>query len=397
MLIQILCITLLFPALLVAIYYWFLVLCALSMKPKVRPKNDKDPFHTFAIVIPAHNEEQVISDLLVSCAKLDYPKEKYRVYVVADNCSDLTAKIAAREGAVCLERHDDKHRGKGFALAWAFERILPKGYDALLVLDADCSIGSHALLVFDRYLQEGNQVLQANDTVSNPDESTTSYALAVGNLIENDLFYAPKSHLGLAVFLRGTGMVFHRKVLQTYPWKAHSIVEDIEYTLSLFRRGIRVKFTNEVNVTSESPVHQDQLSIQRTRWASGNLRLSKKFPLKLMWEGLAKRQPLLLDAAWTLLVLSRPLVLLELFVAVMFAVLCFRLVPGSFSNGLLAIGFSLVFFQCLYAGVGIVLLGLSTRRTALLLSAPAVLFRLIGINLLATFGIGKNNWMRTPR
>ena len=187
LLIQIICILLLIPAFMVWVYYWFLALYALFRMRK-RGLIEQEPTHTFAIVIPAHNEEDVLCETLKSCSKLDYPKDKYRVFVIADNCSDRTAEIAKANGVICYERHDDVNIGKGFALSWAFERILPKNHDGFFVIDADCSVDAYALSVFDQYFKYGDRVLQANDVASNPDASPMSYAVAVGNAIENDLF-----------------------------------------------------------------------------------------------------------------------------------------------------------------------------------------------------------------
>lgn len=122
MLLQILCLLFLFPALLVTVYYWLLAICALMFKKKPI-RYSESPLHTFAIVIPAHNEENGITNTLRSCNDLDYPREKYKIFVIADNCTDRTAGIAEENGAVCLQRHDDAKRGKGYALAWGFSTL----------------------------------------------------------------------------------------------------------------------------------------------------------------------------------------------------------------------------------------------------------------------------------
>jgi cellulose synthase/poly-beta-1,6-N-acetylglucosamine synthase-like glycosyltransferase len=370
------------------------VFALISRKETVLIKGN--PAHTFAIVIPAHNEEQTLSIALRSCAGLDYPKDKYKIFVIADNCSDRTAEVARDNGVSCLERHDEGKKGKGFALEWGFKRILPEGHDALVVLDADCQLDSNALRVFDYYLKNGESVLQANDAASNPDNNAMSYAVAVGNLIENRLFYAPKSRLGLAVFLRGTGMVFRREVLEQHPWQAHSIVEDAEYTLRLIRGRIKIRFIDEVNVFSEYPDQKDQLTVQRIRWAK-NLGFSKMRAFRLIWEGMIQGRGLLTDAGWTLLVLSRPLVLLELFIAVILGLLCVWLLPGPLSNGLFAMGLILLLIQFFYFGLGVILLGVNSRRIMFLLSSPATIGRLIIISLLGVFGARGSIWARTPR
>src|SRR5262249_55593142 len=146
-------------------------------------------------------------------------------------------------------------------------------------------------------------VLQASSVAANPEDSAVSYAVAVGNVLENDLFYAPKSRLGLSVLLRGTGMVFRRDVLERHPWQAHSITEDMEYTLELLRAGVGVRFLSDVRVVSDFPAHAEQLRVQRLRYAAGNLRFGKGKALRLMAEGILARRATLFDLGWTLLVL----------------------------------------------------------------------------------------------
>src|SRR6266542_4065665 len=98
----------------------------LADKPTVR----------FAVVVPAHNEEEGIAATIKSLLALDYPHNQFVVTVVADNCSDETAARAEKAGARVLVRHDVERRGKGYALAYAFERLAPQ-VDAIVVVDAD--------------------------------------------------------------------------------------------------------------------------------------------------------------------------------------------------------------------------------------------------------------------
>ena len=63
--------------------------------------------HKYAVLIPARNEEDVIGNLITSIRKQDYPSELVTIFVVADNCTDNTAKIARDMGAICYERFND--------------------------------------------------------------------------------------------------------------------------------------------------------------------------------------------------------------------------------------------------------------------------------------------------
>src|SRR5580693_8198462 len=76
----------------------------------------------FDIVVPAHNEAVGIAHTIANLRQLDWPADRYRILVVADNCNDETAAIAAAAGAHVLERHDETQRGKGYALKFAFQR-----------------------------------------------------------------------------------------------------------------------------------------------------------------------------------------------------------------------------------------------------------------------------------
>ena len=74
--------------------------------------------HKYAVVIPARNEEPVIKNLINSIKKQDYPSELVTIFVIADNCTDNTAKVARENGAICYEHFNPDERTKGFALKY---------------------------------------------------------------------------------------------------------------------------------------------------------------------------------------------------------------------------------------------------------------------------------------
>jgi 1,2-diacylglycerol 3-beta-glucosyltransferase len=376
--------------------YWGLAL--VSLFRRARPtRDDALAQHSFAIVIPAHNEAENIGQTLRACQALDYPPDLCRIYVIADNCTDRTARVAREAGVECFERNDPARAGKGHALGFAFERIDLERHDAVLVLDADCVIDRHALRSIDRHLQDGERVLQMNYIVSNPDETPTSYLLAVGNLIENELYCAPKSDLGATILLRGTGMVLHRDVLRRFPWQAHSIVEDVEYGVTLARNGIRVRFIPEVAVRSAFPAGAAQLRVQRARWAGGTLGFARRQALRLMAEGVCRRRPALIDLGWTLITLSRPLVVIVATLALGLALAAALLAPGRGAPIPLALAACPLALLLAYVGLGIARLGVTRRRLGLLLGAPAVACQLLLIALRGLLRRSEGAWVRTPR
>jgi 1,2-diacylglycerol 3-beta-glucosyltransferase len=395
LLVHLLALTLVIPAFLVACYHSLLALAALFSEK--RTSKQVPPQSRFAIVIPAHDEEALIAKTVESCLKSAYPLDLFEVFVVADNCSDDTAGRAQAAGATVLVRSHESCRGKGFALEWAFERLAPASFDAYVILDADCVLDPRALSVFNDHLVQGAEVLQASYGAANAGASAISYILTIGNQIESRLFGFPKSRLGLPVFLRGTGMVFTKSVLQRVPWNARSIVEDCEYSLALIRKGIPVVFLWEVLVWTLFPANMEQLAIQRNRWVQGNLSLGKNMGMRLILEGIRKRDLALIDGGWSLLILSRPLIIAEMMLAVAICAAAAVWVPGGFSNHLFAEAVAAAALQSAYFLAPVFMPDMAPCRFLLLLQVPLVLAALLAISFKGLLGTATSTWERTPR
>ena len=91
----------------------------------------------FAVLVPAHDEEVLISRTVSNLLAQDYPGGRFDVHVVADNCTDRTAELARAAGAQVHERHDLSARGKGRALRWLLANLKQAGqsYDAYIILE----------------------------------------------------------------------------------------------------------------------------------------------------------------------------------------------------------------------------------------------------------------------
>src|SRR5438094_422586 len=130
-------------------------------RPRVGTSADRE---TFAILVPAHDEERVIARTLASLAGLEYPRDRFSVHVVADNCSDDTAAIA-RDRGTCVHERTDPHRpGKGAALNWLVDEVLAehRHVDAFVIVDADSELSPDFLHAMGRHLrgEAGSQALR---------------------------------------------------------------------------------------------------------------------------------------------------------------------------------------------------------------------------------------------
>ncbi len=128
--------------------------------------------HKFMAIIPAHNEEKVVKNLIESLKEQNYPKELLDIYVIADNCTDNTANIAKNAGAIVYERNDPEHKTKGYAMQWFLNKMQEQNaeYDALCVFDADNVVDKEFMNAMNKKLCQGEEVVQGyRDTVTEDD------------------------------------------------------------------------------------------------------------------------------------------------------------------------------------------------------------------------------------
>lgn len=241
------------------------------------------PAYTFAVLVPAHNEELTLPAALASLAALDYPPERVRVCVVADNCTDGTAAVARAAGAECLVRTDSAKRGKGYALAFGLAHVLERKPDVVVILDADCELNRGALRAFIAVLADGADAAQAA-VRSRVADGPADVVVAVGAAFD-DATAAGWDALGFSVPLRGTGMAFRRELLERIPWEAFGLVEDAEYGSRLRRAGVRVRYCADAEVSGEAPPSVADLCRQRRRWRAAGMLMSK--PLVLAYVAVA--------------------------------------------------------------------------------------------------------------
>jgi cellulose synthase/poly-beta-1,6-N-acetylglucosamine synthase-like glycosyltransferase len=254
----------------------------LAQRKRARGADQEGPHATaqatFALLIPAHNEEVILGTLLENLAQLTYPKEKYKVYVIADNCTDKTAELARQHAGVrAYERFSQEKRGKGYALNWMWQQLAESQqvYDAYVVLDADSVVIPTFLHEMDKELRRGAKVLQASNTVLNVTASPSTGLRWVALSLMNHVRPLGRNGLGGSSTLTGNGMCFSHDVLQRHPWQAFGIAEDYQYYLTLVLHGERVSYIPEALVRSQMPVTFEQMRTQDVRWETGGLQQSQ--------------------------------------------------------------------------------------------------------------------------
>lgn len=241
------------------------------IKRKDIPADKFAAIKKFAFIVAAHNEEQVVGNIVRNLKNVDYPKDLYDIYVIADNCNDRTAAIAEKNGAIVCQRFDDIKKGKGFALEWMFEKLfnMEKQYDAVCVLDADNLVSQNYLREMNAHLCRGHKIVQGYLDSKNPHDSVVSGSYSITYWLNNRLFQLPRYYIGLCCAIGGTGFVVATDVLKEIGWGATCLTEDLEFTIKLVLKGMRVHWAHEAIVYDEKPITMAQSWRQRKRWMQG--------------------------------------------------------------------------------------------------------------------------------
>lgn len=264
-----------------------------------------------AVLVPAHNEAGGIAATLDSLRP--QLKSGDRILVVADNCSDDTAGVAAAGGADVRPRFHDTERGKGYALDFGVRCLAEDPPEVVIIVDADCIVAPGGLDQLARTAVARNAPVQALYLMYAPGASGLMKKVAeFAWLVKNQVRPLGFARLGLPCQLMGTGMAFDWQTLSTASLANGHIVEDMKLGMDLAREGRAPRFCPEVLVTSTFPSSEAGTEAQRTRWEHGHLSMIVGAVPRLLLQGVLQRRPQLLAMALDLSV--PPLALLAMIV-----------------------------------------------------------------------------------
>ena len=309
-------------------YQMVVSLCALvKLKDKPYLTNKK---HKFMAIIPAHNEEKVVGNLIESLRQQNYPKELYDIYVIADNCTDSTAKVAKEAGAIVCERFDPDHRTKGYALQWFLKQKIEENadYDAFFVFDADNIVDKNFIVNMNKKLCQGEDVVQGYRDIKNPTDNwiTAGYALFYWTM--HRLYHLARYNIGLSPLLNGTGFMVRFDVVKPNGWETETLTEDIEFSLKRIIQGKKLGWATDAIVYDEQPTSFKQSWSQRSRWTVGHMQCIKRYTVEL-FNSVRKHKTLMNFDGFLYIVGTTPMLVITMFLLI---VNCLMYAGNAMSN-----------------------------------------------------------------
>ncbi len=350
-----------------------------------------------AVLIPAHNEAELLPRCLASLAAQTYPADRCRVVVVADNCDDDTAIVARSAGAEVMVREEPGLPGKGRALRWAMDRLIaePAPADGIAVVDADSVAAPGLIAGLEAVMAAGAEAVQGEYLVLDDSTGRATALRQAAFLLFHRVRFAGRDALGMPCTLVGNGMLFRRSLLERLPWDAFTGAEDLEYSVDLRLAGVRPCFAPEAGVAGPASGLGRAGATQRMRWEGGRAHVIRTRMPRLVWAVVGHGRWSLLDAVVDLAVPPLGLLLLlillggtaSLVAGLTGAIFLWAAIPWGASAALLA---------------AYVLVGLRAARAPAsaylaLLSTPRFLVAKLGTYRRMLRGSGAERWERTER
>ena len=274
-------------------YEYILWIVGFFKKVEFKPTTN---FHNYGICIAARNEECVIKNILESIENQDYKKDKITVFVVADNCTDSTAKIARDFGeqskkrknginVVVYEHNNKDERTKGFALRYLFDQIKAdygiKAFDGYFVFDADNVLAPDYITRMNEAFDVGSDAVISFRNSKNIFQNWISFSYAMHWLRTSLFEHRGKSVLHLSCRVQGTGFMFANHFVEN-GWNYTSLTEDRAFCTDVVVQGYRVTYCEAAKFYDEQPYKLKVSLRQRLRWSKGHLQSAAENEPKLI-------------------------------------------------------------------------------------------------------------------
>ena len=247
-----------------------LYLFILSISGKLFYKKNKFPStipsKRIAVFVPAYKEDGIIVSTANSMLRLDYPRDLYDVYILADSFQEETL-IELRKLPVELIEVKFEKSTKAKALNVGFS-LIKKDYDIALICDADNVLAKNFLKKVNDAFNANARAIQGQRVAKNMD---TSYAIldACSEGINNHIFRKGTNAVGLSSAVIGSGMAFEYNTVKKVLSEIHAVGGfDRPLQIKIVEQRIKIEYLEDALVFDEKVDSLQAFQQQRKRWLS---------------------------------------------------------------------------------------------------------------------------------
>ncbi|MEU2929853.1 glycosyltransferase [Streptomyces sp. NPDC007251] len=234
------------------------------------------------VVVPAYNEQECITNTLLSLARSDHPVE---VIVVDDGSTDDTSAIVEELDLPMVRLIRQPNSGKSVALNTG---VAAASYDLIVMMDGDTVFEPSTVRELVRPF--GNPRVGAvagNAKVGNRDTLIGAWQhieYVMGFNLDRRMYDV----LDCMPTIPGAVGAFRRTALeQVGGMSDDTLAEDTDVTMGLHRAGWKIVYAENARAWTEAPVSMKQLWSQRYRWSYGTMQAMWKHRHAVLERGAA--------------------------------------------------------------------------------------------------------------
>ena len=242
------------------------------LKPRRFPK--AKTMRKFGIIIAAHNEEQVIGHTVSHILNnINYPRDRYDLFVVAHNCTDHTVEEARKAGAevLILEDRDPSHAMEAYPVARGVQELLTRGgYDIMVRFDADNLPHPDYLAKMNDAFESGVQIARGFEASTNLEQNAWTKVSGTYYIRDSRIASNFRERAHLDSMLTGAGLTCSMEILEKCGgWDAFETSEDVDFTFKRLMEGYRVHYVADATLYEDQPSTFKDNYARLTRMGNG--------------------------------------------------------------------------------------------------------------------------------
>jgi 1,2-diacylglycerol 3-beta-glucosyltransferase len=226
----------------------------------------------FSLLVAAKNEEAVIARLVQTLCELDYPADRYELWIIDDNSSDRTLTVLEGLGQKYKQlRVLPRLAGAGGGKSGALNQVLPLTRGEIIgVFDADAQVPQRMLRqVLPLFEQPQVGAVQVRKSIVNADTNFWTQGQRTEMALDA-FFQQQRGAIGGIGELRGNGQFVRRCALERCGgWNEQTITDDLDLSLRLHLDHWDIECLMHPTVGEEGVTRAISLWHQRNRWAEG--------------------------------------------------------------------------------------------------------------------------------
>ncbi|MFH0848822.1 MAG: glycosyltransferase [archaeon] len=234
-----------------------------------------------SIHLPVFNEGAVVSRLIESCVRLDYPRNKLEILVLDDSTDETTnivASYAAKfPGLVKLIHRNNRNGFKAGALRDAL--AITKG-EVIAMFDADFVAPPYFLTRLIPYLYTDDKIAFVQARLGHLNSHSTWVTKAVSLAIDGYFLVEQRARYAanLLPHFLGTSGIFRKEAITSVGgWSGDTLAEDLDLSIRLQLGGWKHVYVPDVVCSGEVPPTLSVFVRQQFRWAKGFSECFRKY------------------------------------------------------------------------------------------------------------------------